>query len=93
MVEFCVLTDHKPLTSALVSHSVQHSPRQIRHLDFISQFTGDILHVQIEVNVLASHHEIDFEGMEKAQAGDPNLATVKSSPSLKHNQDSVPLSF
>ena len=35
--EFCVFTDQKPLTRALASHSAQHSPRQTRHLDFISQ--------------------------------------------------------
>jgi hypothetical protein len=41
--EFCVNTDHKPLTR--VSHSAQHLPRLTRYLDFISQFTGDIRHV------------------------------------------------
>ena len=39
---FHVLTDHKPLTFALSSQSPNHSPRQMRHLDFIAQFTTDI---------------------------------------------------
>ena len=99
--EFCVFTDHKPLTRALVSRSTQHSPRQVRHLDFISQFTGDIRHVngvdnpgpdglsRIEVNALKTHQGIDFEEMAKAQTEDPDFATVKSSPSPK--LENVPL--
>ena len=50
---FHVLTDHKPLTFSLSSHSDQYSPRQIRHLDFISQFTSDIRYVKGTQNVLA----------------------------------------
>ena len=91
--EFCVFTDHKPLTRALTSRSTQHSPRQIRHLDFILQFTGDIRHVngvdnpvadalsRIEVNALQQFKGIDFEEMARAQLNDPDLATVKSSSS------------
>jgi cleavage and polyadenylation specificity factor subunit 1 len=37
--QFSVLTDHKPLTYALHNSLNHHSPREIRHLDFISQFT------------------------------------------------------
>ena len=37
-----MLTDHKPLTYALSSHPERHSTRQVRHLDFISQFTTDL---------------------------------------------------
>ncbi len=43
--EFYVLTDHNPLVDALSSQSDQYMPRQIRHLDYISQFTTDIRHV------------------------------------------------
>ena len=49
--EFCVNTDHKPLTR--VSHSAQHSPRETRNLHFISQFTGDIRHVNGNDNQVA----------------------------------------
>ena len=34
--QFHVLTDHKPLTFAFASKPSQHTPRQIRHLDYIS---------------------------------------------------------
>ena len=44
--EFHVLTDHKPLTFALNSHSDRQTPRQLRHLDYISQFTTDIRHIK-----------------------------------------------
>ena len=51
--QFFVLTDHKPLTYALSSHSDRYSPQQARHLDFISQFTTDIRHVKGALNPVA----------------------------------------
>lgn len=102
--EFCVFTDHKPLTRALASHSAQHSPRQTHHLDFISQFTSDIRHVhgidnpvadaltRIEVNALTSNHALAFEEIAKAKTTDPDLATVRSSPSLKLEDVLLPAS-
>ena len=45
--QFHVLTDHKPITHALLSSSDRYSPREIRHLDFISHFTSDIRHFMI----------------------------------------------
>ena len=56
--EFHVLTDHKPLTYSLKSKPDRHSPRQIRHLDFISQFTSDIRHVTGKGNGKRSFHPI-----------------------------------
>ncbi|ROT72055.1 hypothetical protein C7M84_009592 [Penaeus vannamei] len=44
--EFHILTDHKPLTFALHSRTRRQSPREERHLDYISQFTTDIRHIQ-----------------------------------------------
>ena len=43
--QFKVFTDHKPLTFSLASHSNHYTPRQIRHLDYISQFTTDIQYI------------------------------------------------
>ena len=92
--EFSVYTDHKPLTRALTSRSTQHSPRQIRHLDFVSQFTSDIRQVKglenpvadalsrIELNSLTQHQGIDFEDMARAQLQTP---TSPSSNSLQHH--------
>jgi len=44
--EFCVYTDHKPLVYAFRKNNENRSPRQIRQLDFISQFTTDIRYIQ-----------------------------------------------
>lgn len=50
--EFCVYTDHKPLTTAIFSKA-ERSPRQATQLDFISQFTSDIRYVKGSENVVA----------------------------------------
>ena len=93
--EFCVYTDHKPLIRALTSTSTQHSRRQIRHLDFVSQFTSVIRHVKgvenpvadalsrIELNTLTQHQGIDFEDMARALANDPDLAQFQRSLQLE----------
>ena len=103
--EFAIYTDHKPMTHALTSKSMQHSPCQIRHLHFVSQFTSDIRHIkdaenpgadtlsQIELNGLAQHQSIDFEDIAKAQASDPDLAQFQQcSSSLQLEAVSIPTS-
>ena len=40
--QFYILTNHKPLIYSLSSSSNRHFPRQIRHFNFISQFTLNI---------------------------------------------------
>ena len=49
---FTIWTDHKPLCGAL-SSSADQSPRQTRHLSFISEFSTDIRHVAGSANVVA----------------------------------------
>nr|VZI27627.1 unnamed protein product [Spirometra erinaceieuropaei] len=51
--EFTIFTDHKPLTFAIHSHSDKLSPRESRHLDYISQFTSDIRHIDGSRNEVA----------------------------------------
>ena len=48
-----ILTDHKPLTYSLSSHSDHYTPRQIRHLDYVSQFTSDIRYIKGDNNTPA----------------------------------------
>nr|VZI35605.1 unnamed protein product [Spirometra erinaceieuropaei] len=43
--DFTIFTNHKPLTFAIRSHSDKYNPREISHLDYISQFTTDIRHI------------------------------------------------
>ena len=78
---FHVLTNHKPLVFALSTHSDTYTPRQICHLDYISQFTNDIRHIKgannpaadalsrIEINALqASESELlELEEMARVQ--------------------------
>jgi len=95
---FHVITDHKPLTFTLSSHSDKYTPRQIRHLDYISQFTNDIRHVKgtdnvvadalsrVETNSLQTSHPptIDFNDIAVAQKNDSELSQLPTSaPSIK----------
>ena len=91
---FHVITDHKPLTFAFNTSPDRHSPRQCRHLDFISQFTTDLRHIRgvdnsvadalsrIEANALThdSMPVIDFHLMAKAQLTDPELQHLFANP-------------
>lgn len=93
--QFTVLTDHRPLTTAICSASSK-SPRQTRHLDFISQFTTDIQFVKGESNTVAdtlSRFNVDTvsavaslwttDELADAQKQDSELALLKDSSSLK----------
>ncbi|BHF80219.1 hypothetical protein SprV_0702334300 [Sparganum proliferum] len=51
--EFTIFTDNKPLTFAMHSHSDKLKLREIRHLDYISQFTSDIRHIDGSRNEVA----------------------------------------
>ena len=92
--EFYVLTDHKPLIYSLNSKPDRHTPRQVRHLDFISQFTTDIRHIagqgnpvtdalsRLEANAVqvdSTRPAVDFQAMAKAQPTDKDLQELQSS--------------
>lgn len=51
--QFVIKTDHKPLVSAFKQKLDKISERQIRQLDYISQFSTDIVYVKGEDNVVA----------------------------------------
>ena len=104
--EFHILTDHKPLTYALSSRPDRHSPRQIRHLDFIAQFTSDIRFIKGSSNTVADalsrvgvseiyspeSSTIDFAEMAVAQRDDPDLLECQSSSSLSFQAIPLPTS-
>ena len=50
--QFTIFTNHKPLTFAFAS-AVERSPRQTRHMSFISEFSTDVRHVSGKDNVVA----------------------------------------
>ena len=93
--DFYILTDHKPLTHALSSSPDRYSPRETRQLDFISQFTSDIRHVQgqqnpvadalsrIDINAIHTPTIIDFALLAEAQKNDKDLQTLETSSSLR----------
>ena len=88
---FCVFTNHKPLIHAFRARPDRHSPREIRHLDYISQFTTDLRHVKgtdnvvadvlsrPELNALHTDTQVDFGAIAQAQQGDHELQTLLNS--------------
>ncbi|CAH8493835.1 unnamed protein product [Dicrocoelium dendriticum] len=94
---FTILTDHKPLAFAFRGSSDRFSPREIRHLDYISQFSTDIRHVDAANNVVAdamsriclhevSRQKINLEDIAAHQEGDPEFVQLRSNPSIKISQ-------
>ncbi|GFX86507.1 retrovirus-related Pol polyprotein from transposon 17.6 [Trichonephila clavipes] len=87
--DFTVFTDHKPLTYAFRQKSDKCSPRQIRQLDFISQFTTNIVHIpgsdNIAANVLSRvsaitfPSQIDYDCIAETQQTDQELHTLIAS--------------
>lgn len=86
--DFCIYTDHKPLTTALTTKA-KRSPRQERHLDLISQFTSDIRYVKGSLNVVADslsrpntdsidQTPIGIETIANAQINDEELTTLRN---------------
>src|SRR5699024_6870662 len=58
---FTIYTDHKPIISAM-SNSTQKSPKQLRQLSYISEFSTDIRHIKGAHNIVAdalSRIEVD----------------------------------
>ena len=95
--KFFILTDHKPLIYSMFCNPHRYSPRQVWHLDYISQFTTDIRHVSGQANPVADAlsrldiqaiHETqpsnDFKATATAQTSDPELKQIRAtSTSLK----------
>lgn len=93
--EFTVYTDHKPLMHAFDKKlSLDDTPRRIRYLDYISQFSTDIQHINGHKNVVADAlsrvietltlpSAIDWHEVEKYQKSDSELKRLKANKSLK----------
>ncbi|CAH8679458.1 unnamed protein product [Schistosoma haematobium] len=98
--QFILFTDHKPLTYALHTKSDRYSPRECRHLDYISQFTTELCHIQGKSNCVADALSriqmnavtlpvLDLPAMAAAQANDPSCTKASHSTSLQYQE--VPL--
>jgi cleavage and polyadenylation specificity factor subunit 1 len=91
---FTLYTDHRPLTFALKKPSPAHTPRQVRHLAYLSEFTSDIQHISGADNVVAdalsrplamttvtnTNTAVDCTTLATAQGTDDELQHLLSSP-------------
>ncbi|GFY22596.1 hypothetical protein TNCV_2178571 [Trichonephila clavipes] len=101
--DFPVFTDHKPLTYAFRQKGDKCSPRQIRQLDFISQFTTNIVHIPGSDNI-AAHvfsrvsaitfpSQIDYDCIAETQQTDQELLShtlIASGTSLELKKVTFP---
>ena len=96
---FTAYTDHKPLSFAFSKITDPWSPRQQRHLAFISEFTTQIRHIdgkdncvadalsRSSVNALRAEIRVDFSALAAAQRFDPDMTSyVRGSTSLHLQQ-------
>ena len=74
---FDINTDHKPLTFALHSSAERHSPRQARHLAFISELTTDIRHIEGQANRFADALSRNILALQQSPLDLDTLATAQ----------------
>ncbi|KMQ86467.1 pol polyprotein [Lasius niger] len=94
--EVDIRTDHKPLIYAFAQKSDKASPRQLRQLNLIGQFTIKISYIQGQENIVADSLSridalripsiINFEELAKTQLEDEELNGL-----LKDNQSPLKL--
>ena len=88
---FTLYTDHKPLTFAISKVSDPWSPRQQRHLAYISEFTTDVRHIEGKHNnvadtlsregisaITAPLPGVDYDAMAAAQVIDDGIANMRA---------------
>ena len=88
---FTLYTDHKPQTFAISKVSDPWSPRQQRHLAYISEFTTDVRHIEGKFNTVADTLSIDgisaitaplpgvdYDAMAAAQLIDDGIANMRA---------------
>lgn len=87
--ECIVHTDHKPLSFAFAQNPDKASPRQLRQLDLIGQFTTDIRHIAGKNNIVADtlsrieeiQSDIDYNRLAEMQTKDEELLNILKQPS------------
>lgn len=86
---FTIYTDHKPLVTTFMQRSDKATRRQIRNLDYISQFSTDIQYIAGKQNIPADFLSrietidflsvLDFEKLQEHQDTDQELKHLLSS--------------
>lgn len=97
---FHVLTDHKPLTTTFLRNKDSYTPHQLRHMDFISQFTTDIRYIKgventpadaLSRNITAvTSSSLDFAAVAADQPGDDELQQLLNNPALQMKRITLP---
>ncbi|BHF62300.1 hypothetical protein SprV_0200528200 [Sparganum proliferum] len=100
--DFSVHTDHKPLTYALKAKPDRYSSREVRHLDYISQFTADIRYVRGSDNVVADAlsrpdintltSDFDLAKLADLQTADESIADLRTSTTVQLRDVPLPAS-
>ncbi|GFX78387.1 transposon Ty3-I Gag-Pol polyprotein [Trichonephila clavipes] len=83
--EFIIYTDKKPLTYAFKQKPDKCTPRQLRHLDYISQFSTDIRYVvgterkfavalsRVEIDAIIKPPILDYKKFAQTQLHDSEI--------------------
>lgn len=84
--DFHINTDHKPLVYAFKQKSDKASPRQLRHLDYVAQFSTDIRHIAGTENITAdflsrisgisTNDDIDYDSLAAEQQTDHEMQAI-----------------
>lgn len=99
--EFTIFTDHRPLTYAFSQKpSSNDTPRRVRQLDFISQYSTNIQHINGRDNITADAlsrieeiyvpSPIDYAELEKCQSTDNELSKLHDNKRLKFKNITLP---
>ncbi|GFS99979.1 retrovirus-related Pol polyprotein from transposon opus [Trichonephila clavipes] len=77
--------NHKPITYVFPQKNEKASPRQLRHLRYISQFSTNICHIKEENNIVAdAFSRIDYNAIADEQTQDAELQQLmRSNSSVK----------
>ena len=89
---FHIFADHKPLVTMFVNNKQSYTRRQLRHMDYIRQFTTDIRHVKgtdntpadaLSCNIsAATSPTTDYATIAADQVPDAEWQRLKDNPSL-----------
>ena len=100
---FTLFTDHKPVIFAISKISDPWSPRQQRHLAYVSEFTTDVRHIEGKANTVADtlyrgeisaisppQPGVDYKAMAAAQRADASITAVPTATTVLLIRD-IPL--